>query len=691
MSQTAKIAVPLTLLAAAGVGTWFFLQRTEPVAPVVPEVTQPQVQQPVQPEQPKVAPIAAEVTAPKTQEPVRVAAEPVRGQAYADAPQGVRGRVLLPNGTPAAGLPVYLLESSMNDPIKVFLANKTGTVTPPAAAATTEPDGTFALGVRSPGQTFDVRVVSEEHPEINHQGIKVREEDWISVGDLRLELGLVVQGRVVEEGSQAPVAGAAVFLASSQQAHTMVATPGRERGIQAETDSGGHFRFANAPRQGLINLSVEAQGYASSPLLNQQLKPDAPNEFTIEVVRGQPIAGIVVDADGKPVANVTVTASGLSAKTPQTSQAVSGGDGAFQFVSLREGPYQLLTNSPQHGEVKLTPILSGDTEVKIVLQPRPYAKLRVLGANGEPVKAYKLALKRHFPNNPLGIGNVPEFQDRRVSPADYDGEWAVVRGLPPGEFVFQITDKDHAKTLSAPFSVASGGPPPEVTTTLTLGAVITGTVIDDRGSPVADATVTTDMNGGFAVDTGFFEIFRNFIPEKHTKTQVKTDRQGRFRITKLAYADYMVRVHHPDYCEGTAIDIGLASEGQVVDAGVVQLSRGAIVEGSTLVTGMPTGQVKITVTVPQPEVSASRLPNAAPEQAAASPKAMFSATAISAGDGTYRLLKRVPPGTYKIHASRQTGDNNPFNMLLDMKQTEQTLVVAPGQDVVRMNFNLDKR
>ncbi len=692
MSQAAKIAAPLVLLAAAGVGAYYFLQRSEPVAPITPEQPAVSVQQPTQTEPPKVVPIAAEVTAPKPAETARVAAEPVRGEAYADAPQGVRGRVLLPTGAPASGVAVYLLESSMNDPIKVFLANKTGTITPPAAMTTTEANGSFALGVRRPGQTFDVRVVSDEHPEINHQGLKVREDDWITVPDLQLEVGVIVQGRVVEEGTMAPVAGAAVFLADSQQAHSMVATPGRERGLYVETDASGNYRFGNAPRQGLINLSVEASGYASSPLLNQPIKPDMINEFTIEVVRGQPIAGVVVDAAGKPVANVAITASGLSAKTPQTAQAVSAGDGAFMFPSLREGPYQLLTNAPQFGEAKLTPVLTGDTEVKIVLQERAFAKLRVLGANGQPVKAYKVALKRHFPNNPLGIGNVPEFQDRRITPADYDGEWALIRGLPAGEFVFQITDKDHAKTLSPAFSVQAGGPSPEVEVTLTLGGVITGTIIDDRGSPVAGATVSTDMNGALGAGSGFFDLFRTFIPEKHTTTQVKTDSQGRFRVTKLAFADYMVRVHHPDYCEGSAVDITLATEGQVVDAGVVQLARGALVQGRTMVTGLPTGQIKITVTVPQPE--GNRLPNTAPEQAqsqAQKTQMMFSATAISAGDGTYSLLKRVPPGTYKIHASRQTGNNNPFEMLLDMKQSEQTLVVGPGQDVVRLDFNLDKR
>ena len=63
----------------------------------------------------------------------------------------------------------------------------------------------------------------------------------------------------------------------------MSATPGRERGISVVTDNGGYYRFNNGPSQGLVNLQVEADGYASTSVLNKQLKPDAPNQFNLEI------------------------------------------------------------------------------------------------------------------------------------------------------------------------------------------------------------------------------------------------------------------------------------------------------------------------------------------------------------------------------------------------------------------------
>jgi uncharacterized GH25 family protein len=694
VSNASKIAVPLLLLAAVGGGLAYYASQggndaPPPIAPV-PVAQAPKV------DEPKPEP----VTAPAAQDPVRTAVTTANaGQAHETAAQGVRGRVLLPNGAPAVGIPVLLLESALNDPVQMFLNNKTGRISPPVATTQTGPDGTFALGLPKVGKSIDLRVVSEEYPEFHRQQIKVREGDWYDTGDVSLELGLLVSGRVVETHSKAPVANATVYLASSHQSHAMVATPGRERGIPMTTDANGAFRFTNGPRQGLVNLVAEAQGYATAQVLNQQLKLEGANEYTLEVELGQPIAGVVVDANGQPIAGVTINANGLSSKTPQSAVTTSDTDGTFLFPSLRAGPYQLSTTSAQHAEAKNPLVMTGEMEVKLVLATRGVVRLKVLAANGQAVKAYRLGLKRYFPNNPLGIANVMDWPDRSVTPADYPrdlgGDWALIKGLPAGDFRLQIQDTNHAKTLSPEFTIIEGGPAVEVTATLTLGAAITGTVVDDRGSPVADAHVATDMNGGFAADTGLGELFRNMIPEKHSKATTKTDAQGRFRISKLAFADYMVRVSHPNYCEGSAINIKLETEGQTGDAGVITLSLGAVLEGVTLIGGEPAGQVKVTVSTPMTADSLPQAParnGAGAVQPPAGPtRILFNASVQSDGDGRFRLLKRVPPGTYKITASRPGSGNDVFGALIVMKESGQELTIAPGQEIATVQFNLTRR
>ena len=218
-----------------------------------------------------------------------------------------------------------------------------------------------------------------------------------------------------------------------------------------------------------------------------------------------------------------------------------------------------------------------------------------------------------------------------------------------------------------------------------------GAVIDDQGQPVPGALVTSDMNAGLAAGSGIFDMFRTMIPEKHTTRNVRTNKQGRFRISKLSFADYMIRVSHQSYCEGTAVNIKLTSEGQVADAGVIRLDKGTLVEGITTVDGNPAGQVKVVISMPTPDTKS--LPTVQPstpegmEQAA---KRLFNVKVLSDGNGNYTMMKRIPPGVYKVTASRQSA-NNPFATLLDMKQSEQELVITPGQDRITVNFNLASR
>jgi hypothetical protein len=683
VSNVVKIAIPLLLIAAAAGGAFYFLNQ-EPVAPVAPPEQTTKVTSPAKPE-PK-TPEVADIRGPAVQ-PDRVKATGANGNSHASAEQGVKGRVLLPNGQPAVGIPVMLLENAMSNPIDMFLRNKMGQVTPPLATAVTVADGSFALGITKEDQSVDLRVVSEQHPEFTKAPIQLHGGEWWDCGDITLEVGLVVQGRVTEVQSKAAVANATVFLNASNRSHAMAATPGRERGISVVTDGGGNYRFENAPRQGLIDLIVESEGYATTTLLRQQIKADAPNEFPLEIERGSTITGVVVDENGQRINSAKLVATGHSNKTPQTESVFSNAEGEFRFPALRSGPYRLTASANNFADVDI-PLVLTDEDIKVVMPKRGSVKLRVFSSKNRPLKSYRLGLKRAFANNPDNIGNVLEFPDRTINPSNYKGEWAIIEGLPSGLFKFQLTERNHAKTLSEPFTVEQGMEGIEVTVVLTNGGEITGTVIDDTGKPVAGAAVASDMNSGIAGGSQLFDIFRSMIPEKHTSRTVRTDAQGRFRIPSLSFADYMIRVSHDQYCEGTAVNIKLLEEGQVVDAGVIQLSKGTLVEGTTTIDGNPAGQIKVVISMPTP--TGQQLPAAqpqSPEALAEAAKRLFSVKVLSDGDGRFRMMKRVPPGTYKITAARQSTES-PFTALLDMKQSEQVLIVGPGQDRAVVNFNL---
>lgn len=688
MSNAAKLFVSLLVVAILGGGAYFLLQQNTPPAtppsPTAPE--RPQAPPPV----PSNPPPRVE-QAPTEQEPVRVAAN--TNPESADAAQGIKGRVLRPDGAPAAGVQLWLMESATN-PVQMFLKSQSGQAAPPIGSAVSREDGTFAIGLRTPGKAVDMRLTSEEFPDFNRSGLRVREGDWFDTGDLRLEAGSLVIGRVLDATTKAPVPGALVFLQNNNHNNLMHTTPGRERGIPTVTDANGTFGFTNAPRQAHVTLTAEAPGYAVTQLANRPLKADSANEFTLEIEQGEPIRGIVVDIEGKPVAGAQIRAIGLSSKTPQQERATSLEDGTFEFPTLRRGPYDLTTTSPHHCELKTGNVMTGESDVTLVLRARGSIKLQVLAAGSKtPVKSYTISLKRFFKNAPTSIANVPDFPDRRITPGDYSaefgGQWAVVRGVPAGSYRFQITDDRHAKTLSPDFTVLEDGEPLEVVTEMSLGGTITGSVIDDRGAPVVGATVATDLNGGLGADSPLREVFLSAMPDRHTSQSTRTDGQGRFVLTKLAFADYMVRVAHPRFCEGKAINLKITEEGQAVDAGVIQLVLGATVTGTTMVGGQPMGQIKVQLSTPMtPEIiKAAQDPNATPAQQQEAARQMFSVSVLSDGDGRFKLPKRVPPGTYRVTASRQ-GSQDMFRVLMDVKESERQVTIVAGQDEMTLDFNL---
>tara|TARA_R110002072_G_scaffold174303_4_gene329433 strand:+ start:37656 stop:39683 length:2028 start_codon:yes stop_codon:yes gene_type:complete len=595
-------------------------------------------------------------------------------RARTELPQGIKGVVLLPDGTPAVGIAVTLLPNLRSDPLKAYLMTKSGQVVQPLATATTHSDGSFALGIQKPNESVDLRVNSVDYPEIARAPIDVAIDEWHDVGDLQFEQGLVVQGRVLDAATNAAVDNATIYLEPNQN---LLAAPGRHRGTSMDVAADGSFRFFNAPKSGLIDLTVEANGYAPHRLTRQQLNATAANDFTIKLEIGHALTGVVVDQQGNAIPRAEVIAQALSAKTPQKETVYSDGDGRFEFTALAAGPYRLDTTAHNHAATT-TPIALTDEDIKVVMIKRNAVKLRVLARDGRDVKSYRLSLKRTFEN---GIGNVFGYRDRNITPRDYRGKWAIIENVPYGQFCFQLTDQHHAKTLSPTFEVTIGNDDIEVVATLTTGAEITGTVIDGKGNPVAGAIVSTHRDGMDGFGASIFGQFGAMIPEKHQTRDTKTDQQGRFRLRALSFADYMITATHSDFCKASVKKLRLTTEGQIVDAGVLQMQRGALLTGITTESGRPAGQVDVKVSTP-PEVIQEANKNNTPID-------YFNAQARSDNSGSYRFLHRLPPGRYWITASR-VDNNNPFTPLFQTKQTGRELIIQPGQEQAEVSFDLPK-
>ena len=247
MSSIAKIALPIALLGAVAAGAYLLLGgNSGPTKP--PSSSQPiEEGRDKKPQEQPVKPAVATEAQPQSQDPAnqrRVANVP--GEAHSDAPQGVRGKVLKPNGEPAAAQEVYLMEAATTDPLKVFIAQRTGQKFSPASKGLTAQDGSFALGVTTPGQAFDLRVVSPDYPELQFGGIRVRDSEWFDAGTLTLKMGVVVQGHVTMEGQGTAIAGATVYMSTPNANFQALPTPGREKGVMVQTDNTGFYQIGRA-------------------------------------------------------------------------------------------------------------------------------------------------------------------------------------------------------------------------------------------------------------------------------------------------------------------------------------------------------------------------------------------------------------------------------------------------------------
>jgi protocatechuate 3,4-dioxygenase beta subunit len=168
-----------------------------------------------------------------------------------------------------------------------------------------------------------------------------------------------VSGRVLEEGTQTPIAAAQVTLFRFQRMSTQRAFPGPERPRIATTDANGRYVFEGVDA-GQYRIAIQKAGFA------------APDEFAINgrglidlkagerrtdvnmtMQRGAVIVGRVFDASGEPLADVRVMAMRKAPLPPAMPPGAAGADflvpggqgaqsndlGEFRLFGLPSGEY----------------------------------------------------------------------------------------------------------------------------------------------------------------------------------------------------------------------------------------------------------------------------------------------------------------------------------------------------------------
>jgi hypothetical protein len=161
-----------------------------------------------------------------------------------------------------------------------------------------------------------------------------------------------VSGRVIEEGTNSPVAGAKVIFAFR----------GRSR-LQTVTDEDGRYFFDDL-EPGPWRLTVQKTGYPPSESVATYwvVAGESLEIATVTLAKGARVTGRIVDSRGTPLADINVRAVKPGAALDLMSEATRTNDrGEFQVLGLAPGRYLIVASPRPFGSDALSRTMVSST------------------------------------------------------------------------------------------------------------------------------------------------------------------------------------------------------------------------------------------------------------------------------------------------------------------------------------------
>jgi uncharacterized GH25 family protein len=230
-------------------------------------------------------------------------------------------------------------------------------------------------------------------------------------------------------------------------------------------------------------------------------------DFQLPRAPGKPVSGVVVGPDGKPVPRAWVSAQHIDDDGMFPAHAVAANEnGRFAFKALRSGSKLRATADRLRSPQPLS-IRGGESDLVLRIEKPVMAKLsvRIVDPAGKPIPSAKVSLITKMGR--MGIGSSPQAVDAQGSytyeDLRPDQNYSISaealhfgRGNSAGEIKF----KPGQALLELP-----------PITLKPANSIVTGSVVDERGEPLADVAV--QLSG------------------RDTRSQrVKTDARGRFEF-----------------------------------------------------------------------------------------------------------------------------------------------------------------
>jgi len=548
----------------------------------------------------------------------------------------IEGRVALPDGNPAEGTEVVLLEVEEIDALSLARAARRdeGTALREllerhvslADQARTAADGAFVFTRLSPAH-YVVVARDRHHPSTVSHLLRLGDDndaDGLRV-DLTLERGLAIEGRVIDAEGE-PVSGAIIgarevhrdrrgartlpFLPKDTLDVVRIGERLRTRSTESEDDGSFRLRGLHPCSHGLLakapgNLRARAAGVdAGETDLVVRLEEGATLKGQVRFANGSPAAGVTVEVfSSRSVGEGPPRPPGL---LPRESGARGETDarGSFLLTQLEPGLHVLRVRG---GGVKTETIpevrleRSRENALAITVQPGSTLRGVVVGEQGTPLVGVKVHVKSR-PPRVLETGAAGRFFTDSLDPDSY---WVSVAAAPPYP---QNTAARRVETDQA-----------EVVFTLRPATPVSGRILDaTTGEPVDGARLTLRSPS-----------------TKHGPLNALSDAEGRFLIL-------------------SGVDGSLALRAAALS--YYSVSRELLLQPGVPVTGVEIGLPAATrleglVRTPDGEPVGAAL--VALGSGTAFGEAHWAGPVATTPEGTFRLFlsRPVPPGEYYLHVT----------------------------------------
>ena len=504
----------------------------------------------------------------------------------------IRGRVVNSSGEPVAAATVSVIDqqnrflSSFNvDDKKQFWILREEIES--SRRGITAQDGTFSIRPVPSTRPVVLEVKHREYPTLAEasQTYSAGNND---VGDLVLPDGIQLRGIVLAPDGT-PVSGARVKLTPPKEVKSeeplSISFSGGSVGIlepaareisSTTTNKYGEF-IISLTEGGIFDIEASAPGFHSTDLmeLNIQTSMDG---IVLQLQPVQTIEGFVVDIQGNPVVGVRLSLAEAKDGEISLADLFGAGDRSGDAIttSNHDGFFSAEVSAGGFFRIKVTRgqpwvmegplrVEAGTSDVVVTVLDAGRIEGKVIDAlNGFPVAKFHLKRGEPRTGNGLILGG-----SGGVEYSDPDGFFEL-DGL--REQTYQLTFRSEGYVTVTELVEVKLGQTTQVTIPMQHSATIIGRLLDSNGKAISGARIAF-ARPGEAFDNAPTAGLRIQISGNDGATlvlgddgRIRSDEEGRFRITDIAEGDWQLKVTHQNF-QDLPFEVHDTAPGVITDTG----------------------------------------------------------------------------------------------------------------------------